>query len=68
MGLYMLYHTVYNEIQIFNLTLIRRFSTSPHDPFSITVSSNQLYVGTEEGMKLVYQNEILNSKMETVFG
>ena len=38
--------------------MIRRLSTSPHAPFSITVSSftNQLFVGTEEGMILVYQN------------
>ena len=47
------------EIQVFNLdlTLIRRFSTSPHAPFSITEFSNQLYVGTWEGIILVYQNE-----------
>ena len=50
-----------NEIQVFNLdlTLIRRVSTEPHQPFSITESSNKLYVGTEEGIILVYQNEIL---------
>ena len=49
------------EIQVFNLnlTLIRRFSTSPHYPSSITISSNKLYVGTSGGMILVYQNEIL---------
>ena len=49
------------EIQVFNLnlTLIRRISTSPHYPCSITVSSNQLYVGTREGIVLVYQNESL---------
>ena len=50
------------EIHVFNLNLnlIRRFSTSPHQPMSITVSSNQLYVGTYgEGVILVYQNEIL---------
>ena len=48
-----------NEIQIFNLdlTLIRRFSTSPYGPWSITISSNQLYAG--ERIILVYQNEIL---------
>ena len=50
-----------DEIQLFNLnlTLIGRFSTSPHTPFSITVSSNQLYVGTLEGIVIVYQNEII---------
>ena len=46
-------------IQVFSsdLTLIRSLSTSPHYPFSITFSSNQLYVGTTKGMILVYQNE-----------
>ena len=54
-----------NEIQVFDLdlTLIRRFSTSPHYPHTIIFSSNQLYVGTYEGNILVYlffyQNEIL---------
>ena len=50
-----------NEIQVFNhdLTLIRRISTSPHQPWSITISSNQFYVGTTGGMILVYQNEKL---------
>ena len=49
------------EIQIFNLDLIliRRFSTSQYWPNSITESSNQLYVGTDGGIILVYQNEIL---------
>ena len=50
------------EIQVFNmdLTLIRRISTLPHIPFSITVSSNQLYVGTEwNGIIFVYKNESL---------
>ena len=49
------------EIQVLNLdlTLIRRSSTSPHMPFSITISSNKLYVGTYGGMILVYQNESL---------
>ena len=53
-----------DEIQLFSLhlTLIRRFSTSPHGPWSITVSSNELYVGTYEGMILVYQNESLINK------
>ena len=33
-----------NEIKVFNLnlTLIRSFSTSPHNPFSITESANKL--------------------------
>ena len=51
-----------NEIQVFSLdlTLIRRISTSPHFPFSITISSNQFYVGTYAGgIILVYQNESL---------
>ena len=53
-----------NEIQVFNLdlTLIRRFSTSPHQPLSITFSSNQLYVGTIEEMILIYQNETIIKK------
>jgi hypothetical protein len=48
------------EIQVFNLdlTLIRRFSTQ-HNPMSIAVSSNQLYVGTTRGIILVYQNELI---------
>ena len=48
------------EIQVFNLnlTLIRHFSTSPHQPWSITESSNKLYVGTKGGIIVVYQNEI----------
>ena len=63
-GLIYVAATVYYlyEIQLFNLdlTLIRRFSTSPHDPWSITISLNQLYVGTAHtGIILVYQNEIL---------
>ena len=50
-----------NEIQVFNLdlTLIRHFSTSPCNPYSITESSNKLYVGTFEGIILVYQNETI---------
>ena len=54
------------EIQVFNmdLTLIRRFSTLPHEPWSITISSNKLYVGTEGGMILVYQNEMLINKFD----
>jgi len=49
------------EIQVFNLdlSLIRLFSTSPNTPYSMTFSSNQLYVGTSVGMILRYQNEIL---------
>ena len=47
------------EIQVFNLnlTLIRRLSTSPHYPYSITESSNKLYLGTLGGIILVMQNE-----------
>ena len=54
-----------NEIQVFNsdLTLIRRFSTSPHYPHSIAFSSNQLYVGAYYGIILVYQNESLINKL-----
>ena len=50
---------IVNEIQVFNLdhSLIRRFSTSPNQPFSITISSNHLYIGTYGGIVLVYQNE-----------
>ena len=49
------------EINVFNLdlTLIRRISTSPQQPWANTISSNQLYVGPWEGLILVYQNEIL---------
>ena len=49
------------EIQVFNLshTFIRRLSSSPHIPWSITESSNQLYVGTTLGIILVYKNEII---------
>ena len=49
-----------HEIQVFNLNLnlIRRFSTGLQ-PFSIAISSNQLYVGTSGGIILVYQNESL---------
>ena len=59
-----IYVTAYfylNEIQVFSLdlTLNRRFSSLPHEPWSITFSSNQLYVGTRGGMILVYQNEKL---------
>ena len=54
----------FNEIKVFNLdlTLIRRFSTSPYFPWSIAESSNQLYVGTEGGIIIVYQNEIRVNK------
>jgi len=54
-----------NEIRVFNLnlTLIRRFSTLPHSPWSITISSNQLYVGTDNGIVLVYQNESLINQL-----
>jgi hypothetical protein len=49
------------EIQLFNfdLTMIRRFSTSPHNHMSIAVSLNQLYAGTTGGIILGYQNEII---------
>ena len=60
MGLYVLAWNL-KEIQVFNLdlTLIRRISTSPHQPYSMTFSSNQVYVGTAwTGSVLVYQNEI----------
>ena len=53
---------VLKEIQVLNLnlTLIGRFSTSPHEPYAITISSSTLYVGTANtGMILVYQNQIL---------
>ena len=55
-----------NEIQSFNLdlTFIRRISTSPHTPYSITFSSNQLYVGSGGGIILVYQNEILINQLD----
>ena len=48
------------EIQVFNLdlTFIRQVSTS-YEPWSITITSNQLYVGTNGGIVLVYQNESL---------
>ena len=41
----------------FNLKLIRLISTEPHMPSSIAISSNKLYVGTSEGIILIYQNE-----------
>ena len=49
------------EIQVLNLnlTLIRRISTSPRTPYSITISSNILYVGAYGGMIRVYKNESL---------
>ena len=58
------------EIQVFNLDLIlmRRFSTSPHEPYSIIVSSNQLYVGTTGGIILVYQNEIFINQFNACDG
>ena len=62
----LIYVTAYwlKEIQLFNLdlTLIRRFSTEPHVPWSITFSSNKLYVGTKEGIILVYKNGIVINK------
>ena len=47
------------EIQVFNLnlTLIRRFSTEPHNPYSNTESLNKIYVATTGGIILVYQND-----------
>ena len=51
-----------------NLTLIRRFSTSPHSPLSITISSNQSYVGTYDGTILVYENEILITQFDGCSG
>ena len=44
------------DIQVFDLdlALIRSLNTSPHIPHSITVSSNQLYVGTGGGIIIVY--------------
>ena len=54
-----IYVAPYNlgEIQVFNsdLNLYGRISTSPHQPYSITFSSNELYVGTTGGIILVYQ-------------
>ena len=47
-----------------NLPFIRHISTSPQTPWWITISSNQLYVGTLEGITLVYQNEILIQKFD----
>ena len=43
--IYVVAYANLNEIQVFNLnvTLIRSLSTSPHYPFSITFSSNQLF-------------------------
>ena len=61
----------FKEIQVFNLdlNLIRRISTEPHRPMSLTVSSNQLYVGTEwNGIILVYQNEILINQFKACNG
>ena len=54
------------EIQVLNLDLflIRRISTSPHEPWSITVSSNKLYVGTSGGIVLVYNEEIINQVID----
>ena len=60
------------EIQVFNLdlTLIRRFSTSPHKPFPIQfpISSNQFYVGTDTGIVLVYQNEKIINQFNGCYG
>ena len=53
------YYYWLREIHVFNLeiNLIRRVSTKPHQPWSIAFSSNKLYVGTQERIILVYQNE-----------
>ena len=62
-----------NEIHVFNLNLklLRRFSTSSmfsmfssYYPWSITVSSNQLYVGLNKGIILVFQNEIFINQFD----
>ena len=55
-----------SEIRVFSLdlTLIRSFSTSPNYPWSITESSNKLYVGTDEGIILVYQDEKLINNLD----
>ena len=52
------------EIQVFNLnlSLIRPLSTPTHLPYSITESSNELYVGTWEGIIIVNQNEGIINK------
>ena len=52
------------EIHVFklDLVLIRRFSTKPYQPWSTTELSNKLYVGTEEGIILVYKNEKITSQ------
>ena len=65
-SIYVLSYWLYHMIQVFNLdlTLIRSFSTSPHAPWSITVSSNQLYVRTGEDIILVYQREILINQFD----
>ena len=54
------------EILSFNLdlTLIRSFSTLEYNPYSITFSSNQLYVGTTRGIIFVYKNEILINQFD----
>ena len=54
------------EIQVLDLdlTLIRRFSTEPQWPWSITFSSNKLYVGSMGGIILVYQNESLINQFD----
>ena len=58
--LYVAAYAFLKEIQVLNLnlTLIRRISTYHYQPWSITISANQLYVGTN-GIILVYQNESL---------
>ena len=49
--------------------MIRRISTSPHETWSIAISSNQLYVGTYGGgIVLIYQNESLINKFNGCIG
>ena len=69
-GLIYVVATNINEIQVFNLDLflIRRFSTLPHKPFSITESSKKLYVGTYGGIILIYQNEIIINQFNACDG
>ena len=47
-GLIYVVASLLKETQVFSLdlTLIHRFSSSPHQPYSITESSNKLHVGT----------------------
>ena len=40
-----------------NLTFNHSFSTSPYNPFSIEGYNNQMYIGTTNGIVLVFKNE-----------